>query len=134
MSLITNNIGVTMKEYLLIKPVKAKPMTRKEYYDLREWDVPENKNPNGEGYLIESEGMPNHPDYEGYLQWLPKEQFEKYCCKTENLSFGAALEAKKLGKLVKRASWPDDWFFLSASTWRALNWEDFIADDWVILD
>lgn len=52
----------------------------------------------------------------------------------DNLEFGAALEAQKLGKKVKRASWPDDWFYLSAATWRALNWEDIIADDWKIID
>lgn len=70
-------VDVSMKEYLMVQRVKAKPMTRKEYNDLRGWLVPENENPDDEGFLIESEGKPNHPDYEGYLQWLTKEQFEK---------------------------------------------------------
>lgn len=65
-----------MKEFVMVQRVKAKPMTRQEYNDLRGWIIPEDENPSDEGFLVESEGKPNHPDYEGYLQWLPKEQFE----------------------------------------------------------
>lgn len=68
------------------------------------------------------------------MQCITKDNFDKVCCKKDNLSFGVALEAKKLGKKVKRASWLDDGFFLSASTWRALSWEDLLADDWKIVD
>lgn len=67
---------MTVKEFVMVQRVKAKPMTRKEYLSLRGWIIPDDENPGDEGFLIESEGKPNHPDYEGYLQWLPKEQFE----------------------------------------------------------
>ena len=44
-------------------------MTRLEYNNYRNWEVPENENPNDEGYLIKYEI--------GYVTWLIKSEFEK---------------------------------------------------------
>ena len=123
-----------MKEYLMIKRVKAKPMTRKEYNDLRRWIVPENENPNDEGFLIESEGNPNHPDYKGYLQWLTKEQFDMYYLEKSGLTFSTALEVLKLGKRIARASWNEGGYYSLAEAWYLPTWDDILAEDWKILD
>lgn len=40
-----------------------------------------------------------------YPQWMPKAEFEKMCLPEENLTFGDALAAAKLGEKVARAGW-----------------------------
>ena len=40
-----------------------------------------------------------------YPQWMPKEEFEKICISTENMDFGNAITALKLGKRVARRGW-----------------------------
>ena len=41
-----------LKKYVGTKTIKAKPMTRGAYNDLRGWKVPENENPDDDGYLV----------------------------------------------------------------------------------
>ena len=67
-----------MKLYKCHKKVRAKPMTRGAYNQLRGWIVPENENPADKGYLVEyiDGGAANHPDFEGYISWSPKAVFE----------------------------------------------------------
>lgn len=57
-----------MKQYIGIKIIKAKPMTRGDYNDYRGWQIPEGENPADKGYLMEYEN--------GHVQWLPEEMFE----------------------------------------------------------
>lgn len=57
-----------MKQYIGTKIVKAEPMTRGDYNDYRGWQIPTDKDPMDEGYLMEYEN--------GHEQWLPKEMFE----------------------------------------------------------
>ncbi|NNG82035.1 hypothetical protein HLH16_08730 [Acinetobacter sp. ANC 5378] len=53
-------------------------MTRQEYNDFREWGLPENENGDDVGFLVEdSAGQKNTPQYDGYVQWLPKAEFER---------------------------------------------------------
>lgn len=68
-----------MKQYIGTKLVQAKPMTRKEYNDLRGWKVPENENPDDNGYLIEDlqSKSQNHFDFKGYISWLPEVEFNE---------------------------------------------------------
>lgn len=68
-----------MQKYIGTKTINAKPMTRQEYNDLRGWTVPADENPADEGYLVEytDGGQANHPDYDGYISWSPKEVFER---------------------------------------------------------
>lgn len=58
-----------MKDYIGIKRIEAEPMTREKYNEYRGWTVPENENPNDEGYLVK------YPD--GYESWSPKDVFEE---------------------------------------------------------
>ena len=96
-----------MKTYIGTKVVNAKPMTRLEYNELRVWTLPENENPNDEGYLVENTdgGLPNHTAFSGYISWSPKKQFEDTYRFTSILSFGLAIEVLKTGAKVARAGW-----------------------------
>lgn len=64
--------------YQSTKIVSASPMALGKYNDLRGWELPENEDPDTEGYIIEYMGWgePNHPDFENYITWSPKDVFE----------------------------------------------------------
>ena len=95
-----------MKVYIGIKKLRAKPMTWGEYYTLRDWEAPPSVPTNDEGYLVEHlDGGKNHPDFEGYISWSPKDVFEKSYRLVDGMSFGLALELLKQGKKVARAGW-----------------------------
>lgn len=67
-----------MQSYVATKIVNAMPMSRKEYNDLRGWAVPEDENPNDQGYLVEyPDSEPNVKGYAGYVSWCPCLPFEK---------------------------------------------------------
>lgn len=89
------------------KAVNAKPMTRQEYNDFRGWRLPENENGADEGYLVEyQDGKPNTAEYQGYVSWSPKEQFDNaYQDVTKGVSFGHAIELLKGGHRVAREGW-----------------------------
>ena len=89
------------------KAVNAKPMTRQEYNDFRGWQLPENENGADEGYLVEyQDGEPNTTEYNGYVSWSPKAQFDNaYQDVTKGVSFGHAVELMKGGHRVARAGW-----------------------------
>lgn len=92
-----------MQTYIGTKVIQAKPMTRKEYNDLRGWVVPADENPNDDGYLVEyADSKPNHADFKGYISWSPKEEFEKSYKSNGEFSFGHAIEFLKQGKKVAR--------------------------------
>lgn len=65
--------------YVGTKVVRALPMNRKGYNDLRGWDLPKEENPLDEGYLVEyvDGGFPNVKGFTGYISWSPKDVFEK---------------------------------------------------------
>jgi len=96
-----------MNRYIGTKAINAKPMSRQAYNDLRGWVVPADENPADDGYLVEyiDGGQANHPDYEGYISWSPKDVFERAYRRSDNLTFGEALELLKAGKKVARAGW-----------------------------
>ena len=89
------------------KAVNAKPMTRQEYNDFRGWQLPENENGADEGYLVEyQDGEPDTAEYQGYVSWSPKEQFENsYQYPSVGMSFGHAVELLKAGNRVAREGW-----------------------------
>ena len=86
-----------MKTYIRTKIIDARPMTRGEYNIFRGWQIPENENPEDEGYLVK------YPD--GYISWSPKEVFEEAYRECDSMPFGLAIEAMKKGKKVKRKGW-----------------------------
>ena len=106
-----------MKKYIGTKLINAKPMTRQEYNDLRGWTVPSDENPNDDGYLVEyvDGGKANHPDFEGYISWSPKDVFER-TYKNDNLTFGQAVELLKQGKKVARKGWNGKGMYLLLAT------------------
>ena len=65
-----------MEEYIGTKIVKAEPMNLGDYNNYRGWMIPEDEDPEKEGYLVK------YPD--GYVSWSPKEIFEEAYVKTEN--------------------------------------------------
>lgn len=67
-----------MKQFIGSKLIKAKPMNREEYNNLRNWEVPKDENPQDEGYFIEDQNQKsNLIPFKGYISWSPKENFEK---------------------------------------------------------
>lgn len=119
-----------MRTYIGVKVVNAKPMNRQEYNDFRGWQVPENENPQDEGYLIEYQDSAVQPELagkaNGYVSWSPKEVFEKsysaaaeggrvFYAKSENGSIyigdGATLdEAKQSAEQIEKSAVLDNGF------------------------
>ena len=96
-----------MNRYIGTKALNAKPMTRQAYNNLRGWEVPADENPADDGYLVEyiDGGQANHPDFDGYISWSPKDVFERAYRRSDALTFGEALELLKAGERVARAGW-----------------------------
>ena len=59
---------VQMKQYIGIKVVAARPMTRGDYNIFRGWQIPADEDPADKGYVMKYEN--------GHIQWLPKDMFE----------------------------------------------------------
>lgn len=95
------------KMFIGVKTVRAKPMSRLEYNQLRGWTLPSNENGDDTGYLVEytDGGKPNLDGYSGYVSWSPSDVFEKSYRKTSGLTFGLAIEAIKQGHKASRAGW-----------------------------
>jgi hypothetical protein len=96
-----------MKTYIGTKIIQAKPMSRADYNEYRNWVLPENEEGDDEGFLVEylDGGKANDSRHVGYISWSPKAQFEAAYRETAGLTFGLAIEALKLGKKVTRAGW-----------------------------
>lgn len=58
-----------LNKYIGTKLIEAKKMNLGDYNNYRGWKIPEDENPNREGYLVK------YPD--GYESWSPKEIFEQ---------------------------------------------------------
>lgn len=103
-----------MKRYIGTKIINATPMTRAEYNAFRGWQLPADEDGSDDGYLVEytDGGAPNTTEYEGYVSWSPKAQFDGAYRETTGLTFGLALEALKAGKKVARAGWNGKGMFL----------------------
>jgi hypothetical protein len=67
-----------MKKYIGTKKINALPMGRLRYNEFRGWKLPEDEDGADEGYLVEytDGGKPNTPEFDGYVSWSPKEQFD----------------------------------------------------------
>ena len=88
-----------MKKYKGIKEVNAKPMTRLKYNELRGWTLPENENGSDEGFLVEDlSNKPNVEGYKGYIQWLPKDNFESSYSLADTFKDRLTLEFNELAK------------------------------------
>ena len=87
-----------MDKYIGVKIIDAKQMTAEEAGKLlnRPIDV-SNADAEGNGYLVK------YPD--GYTSWSPKAQFEEAYRKTDDMTFGLAVEATGKGFCVSREGW-----------------------------
>lgn len=96
-----------MKQYIGVKLINAKPMTRGEYNAFRGWTVPSDENPSDDGYLVGylDGGKGNTDLYQGYVSWSPVEVFNNAYGPTDGMTFGLAIEAMKRGAKVARAGW-----------------------------
>lgn len=93
-----------MKQYIGTKEVQAMPMNRGDYNALRGWQVPENENPADDGYLVVyPNGEPNVKEFNGYVSWSPKKQFEEVYQVSETFKDRLTIEyaqlEERLGKL-----------------------------------
>ena len=106
-----------MKQYIGVKLINAKPMTRAAYNDFRGWQLPRDENGDDEGFLVEylDGGKANTDLYAGYVSWSPAEVFHNAYGPTDGMTFGLALEALKQGKKVTRAGWNGKNMWLSLS-------------------
>lgn len=84
-------------KYIGTKIIHADPMSLGDYNKFKGWTIPENEDPNREGYKVV------YPD--GYISWSPKEQFEEAYRLTDGMTFGLAIEAAKKGLKIARAGW-----------------------------
>lgn len=82
-----------MNKYIGTKELKAKPMSRYEYNEYRDWKIPENENPEDLGYLVQYE--------DGYISWSPKETFEKAYRVSETHVDRMKIEAEELNKKLQ---------------------------------
>lgn len=96
-----------MQQFIGIKLVNAKPMTRAEYNAFRGWTVPADENPSDEGMLVEyvDGGKANTEQYKGYVSWSPMDVFLNAYTLNDNITFGLAVEVAKRGAHVARAGW-----------------------------
>ena len=148
-----------LAKYIGTKLIKAKPMTRGEYNEYRGWKIPENENPQDEGYLVV------YVDSNDYVSWSPKDVFERaYRSFDGGMTFGGALELMKMGFKVARKGWNGKgmWLhYISGShyeTWQedAIKYEtlpwigmktaddkfvpwlasqtDMLAEDWMVVE
>lgn len=86
-----------MQKYIRCHIVKATPMTREAYNNLRGLETPD-ENPDAEGYHVV------YPD--GYESWCPKAQFEAAGRPVDGMTFGQAIDAcRHFGKKIQRANW-----------------------------
>ena len=93
-----------MKQYIGTKEVRATPMNRGDYNALRGWQVPENENPDDDGYLVVyPNGESNVDGFDGYVSWSPKKQFDDvyYIAETfkDRLTIEYAQLEERLGKM-----------------------------------
>ncbi len=72
-----------VKNYIGVRQLKAKPMTREEYNRVRGWELPQNECGSDDGYF--------HVDGE-HVQWTPKDVFEEAYQESypDNYEFGDA--------------------------------------------
>lgn len=107
-----------MVSFTCHKTVKAVPMNRKDYNDLRGWSVPSDENPEDEGYLVEyqDDGHKNVEGFDGYISWSPKDVFKKGYRLSETFTDRLKIEMEDLEEKCQKL---ED--FLSSSKSESLD-------------
>ena len=147
---------MSYKTYIGTKVLKAKPMTRREYNDLRGWTLPEGENGADEGFVTDN--------CHGHIQWQPKDVFLDSFAPMTGMDFGLAVAAMKQGMRVARKGWNGKgmflrmvsgkqydvacgiardlelapWIGMKAADNKFVPWlasqTDMLAEDWVIVE
>ena len=86
-----------MEKYIGFEVLTAEPMTRGAYNEFRGWTVPQDENPEDQGFKVNRE--------DGHVSWFPKITFDNMYRSTEGMTFGLAVEAMKKGQRVARVGW-----------------------------
>lgn len=107
-----------MEKYLGVKKIEARPMTKKEFHELKGWPVTNELELLQDGYLVV------YPD--GYKSWSPKAAFDEAYRKIDNMTFGLAIEALKKGHKVARKGWNGKGMWVSMTPGKTL---DLAKDD-----
>ncbi len=96
-----------MQLHIGTKLINAIAMTLGDYNKLQGWTLPEGQDATAEGYLVEylDGGKPNHPDYDNYISWSPRDVFKDSYKVSGDLSFGDAVLLMKNGYVVSRTGW-----------------------------
>lgn len=87
-----------MEKFIGTKIIEAEPAYRVDGKTVQPttWPVPAGAQAE-EGYAV------RYPD--GYMSWSPKDVFEEAYRRTDNLTFGLAIEAAKKRKRIARKGW-----------------------------
>jgi hypothetical protein len=88
-----------LKQCLGVRLIKSTSCSKHQFYDeiINRLDKIPLNDVDQPGYLMIYEA--------GYKSWSPKDDFEKAYRRIDNLTFGLAIEAMKLGKYVARIGW-----------------------------
>lgn len=107
-----------MVSFTCHKTVKAVPMNRKDYNDLRGWSVPSDENPEDEGYLVEyqDDSHKNVEGFDGYISWSPKDVFEKGYRLSETFTDRLKIEMEDLEEKCEKLN-----DFISSSKFDSLE-------------
>lgn len=96
-------IASQMLAYTGIRHVKAVPMTRKEYRDIR-GSITYSSDSRELGYLVEYEDIPSNVEgFKGYVKWIPKNAFEKIYKVSETHVHRMRIELEDLQDKIKKA-------------------------------
>ncbi len=124
--MVKSVLTVILSTFISTRQVQATPLNRKDYNDLRGWEVPSDENPNDDGYLVVNNGVSerNVDGFDGYVSWLPKVVFEEQYKPNDTPIDRMQVEADDLDeKLLKLEAFvakgkPD---FLTDEEWSLLN-------------
>lgn len=84
-----------MNKFIGTKLIEAKEMTLGDYNKFKGWTIPENENPETEGYMVKYS--------DDYISWSPKEVFEKSYLKVDdnpNLPSGVSVGQKMVDDFI----------------------------------
>lgn len=105
-----------MKEYIGVKLIEAEPMLLGCYNKFKGWVIPENEDPNREGYKVKYS--------DDYISWSPKKEFEEAYRLISGMTFGFATEASKKGFPVARKGWTEKgmyMYYVPANSYAAVT-------------
>ena len=95
-------LALSFAKYAGAMTVHATSMTRKEYNDFRDWTLPADENGDDEGYLIEDrEGKKNTEWLDGFVQWLPVDEFTRKFSNLSNLNTGEIIACNDFSTLCE---------------------------------